>query len=141
MSPSPGFDLTNILLGLAWLGELDRRQIKRLWIEIGRRSKLSGFFVAHELRLDPQEKRPICDALVVMQFGTFDLPNIVPWSSDPAIEDERPPLPTAADYELFRKRYPAPNPWLELCSSLLAWSGLQLCGRRCAVRPGCAGPH
>jgi hypothetical protein len=57
-------------------------------IEIGRRSKLSGLFVAHELRLDPQEKRPVCDALVVMQFGTFDLPNLVPWSSDPAIEDE-----------------------------------------------------
>jgi hypothetical protein len=31
MSYSPGLDLTNFLLGLAWLGELDRRQIKRLW--------------------------------------------------------------------------------------------------------------
>lgn len=174
MSHSPGLDLTNLLLGLAWLGELDRRQIKRLWfvdksestvektlarlhkdgllakrawsirdeqrnvtvpqlarwsltpeghrvvkasdqypakpaqvrqqrliphdartteaivrlIEIGRRSKLSGLFVAHELPLSPQQKRPICDALVVMQVGTFDQPNLVPWSSDPAIEDE-----------------------------------------------------
>jgi hypothetical protein len=57
-------------------------------IEIGRRSKLSGIYVAHELRLNPEEKRPICDALVVVQFGTFDQPNLVPWSSDPVIEDE-----------------------------------------------------
>jgi hypothetical protein len=57
-------------------------------IEIGRRSKLSGLFVTHELRLNPQERRPVCDALVVMQFGSFDQPNLVPWSSDPAIEDE-----------------------------------------------------
>lgn len=27
----PAFDLTNLLLGLAWLGELDRLQIQRLW--------------------------------------------------------------------------------------------------------------
>jgi hypothetical protein len=57
-------------------------------IEIGRRSKLSGLFVARELRLNPQERRLVCDALVVMQVGTFDQPNLVPWSSDPAIEDE-----------------------------------------------------
>jgi len=31
MSISPGLDLFNLLLGLAWLGELDRHQIKRLW--------------------------------------------------------------------------------------------------------------
>ncbi len=146
MSHSPGLDLTNLLLGLAWLGELDRRQIQRLWfvdksvstvektlarlhkdellakrawsirdeqrgvtvpqlarwsltpaghtdvktidqnpakpaqvrqqrliphdasttetivriIEISRRSKLSGLYVAHELRLDPQQRRPMC---------------------------------------------------------------------------------
>lgn len=174
MSYSPGLDLTNLLLGLAWLGELDRRQIKRLWfvdksestvekiltqlrkdgliakrawsirdeergvtvpqlarwsltakgqalvkasdqyparpapvrqqrliphdirttetivclIELGRRSRLSGLYIAHEVRLDPEEKRPVCDALVVIQYGTFNQPNLVPWSSDPAIEDE-----------------------------------------------------
>ena len=163
--------LTNMLLGLAWLGEVDRRQIQRLWfvdksestvektltrlakdglidkrpwsirdpqrgttvpqlarwsltsaghalvkssdqyplkpasarqtrliahdartteaivrlIEIGRRSRLSGVYVGHELRLNPQERRPICDALLIIQFGMFDRPNLVPWSSDPPI--------------------------------------------------------
>ncbi len=167
-------DVTSFLLGLAWLGELDRRQIQRLWfvdksestvekalarlhkeglvarrtqsirderrgvtvpqlarwsltptghtrirasdqyparpatprqqrliphdartteaivrlIEIGRRSLLGGIYVAHELQLNPKERRPVCDALVVMQFGSFDRPNLVPWSSDPAIADE-----------------------------------------------------
>jgi hypothetical protein len=57
-------------------------------IELGRRSRLSGLFVAHEVRLDPEEKRPVCDALVVIQYGTFNQPNLVPWSSDPAIEGE-----------------------------------------------------
>lgn len=175
MNISPSLDPSNLLLGLAWLGELDRRQIERLWfvdrsqstvektlsrlhdeglltrrawsvrdkqrgvtvpqlarwsltpkghaqvrrsaqypakpaqvrqqrliahdlrttetivrlIELGRSSGLSGIYVARELRLNPEEKRPVCDALVVMQFGSFDQPNLVPWSSDPAIEDER----------------------------------------------------
>ena len=32
MSPSvKSVDLSNLLLGLAWLGELDKRQIQRLW--------------------------------------------------------------------------------------------------------------
>ena len=32
MAPAvPGVDLSNLLLGLAWLGELDRLQIQRLW--------------------------------------------------------------------------------------------------------------
>jgi DNA-binding PadR family transcriptional regulator len=31
MNVSPSLDPTNLLLGLAWLGELDRRQIERLW--------------------------------------------------------------------------------------------------------------
>ena len=29
--PVTSFDPTNLLLGLAWLGELDRQQIQRLW--------------------------------------------------------------------------------------------------------------
>ena len=167
-------DVTNLLLGMAWLGELDRRQIQRLWfvdksestaekalarlhkdgliarrtqsvrdeergvtvpqlarwsltpeghtrirssdqyparlatprqqrliphdartteaivrlIELGRRSRLRGIYVAHELQLNPKERRPVCDALIVMQFGSFDQPNLVPWSSDPTIADE-----------------------------------------------------
>jgi hypothetical protein len=28
---APSFDLLSLLLGLAWLGELDREQIARLW--------------------------------------------------------------------------------------------------------------
>jgi hypothetical protein len=31
MASAPTFDLLNLLLGLAWLGELDREQIARLW--------------------------------------------------------------------------------------------------------------
>jgi hypothetical protein len=31
LSTTSSFDLTNLLLGLAWLGELDREQIERLW--------------------------------------------------------------------------------------------------------------
>jgi hypothetical protein len=171
---STGFDLTNLLLGLAWLGELDRRQIRRLWfvgksestvektlarlnrdgvitkrawsihdeergvttpqlvrwsltpdghalvrssaqyptkpvqvrqqrliahdartteaivqlIEIGRLSQMSGIYVSHELRLHPKERRPVCDALVVLQIGVFDRPNLVPWSRDPALAYE-----------------------------------------------------
>lgn len=168
------FDLINFLLGLAWLIELDRQQIQRLWfvgksgstvekilaqlrkdelitarswsvrdeargitapqlarwsltsaghalikandqypakpgklrqqrliahdarttetivrlIEIARPRGLSGLFIAHELRLDPKRTRPVCDALVVLQLGAFNRPNLVPWSKDPAIEDE-----------------------------------------------------
>jgi hypothetical protein len=29
--PTTSVDVSNLLLGLAWLGELDRRQIQRLW--------------------------------------------------------------------------------------------------------------
>jgi len=167
-------DVPNLLLGLAWLGELDRLQIQRLWfvgksvstvektlarlhnaglisrrggsvrdeqrgvtvpqlarwsltpaghseiegyaqypaspaasrgkhlfahdtrataaivrlIELGQHGGLSGVFVAHELRLNPAQRRPVCDALVVLQFGAFGQPNLVPWSSDPATTDE-----------------------------------------------------
>lgn len=167
-------DVSNLLLGLAWLGELDRLQIQRLWfagksvstvektlarlhkegfiarrsgsvrdeqrgvtvpqlarwsltpaghkevktsdqypaqpavpckphllahdarntevivrlIELGRRSELSGISVAHELPLNPTQRRPVCDALVVMQFGSFDRPNLVPWSSGPVVTGE-----------------------------------------------------
>ena len=37
MSPLvKSFDLPNLLLGLAWVGELDRRQIQRLWLFVGK---------------------------------------------------------------------------------------------------------
>lgn len=57
-------------------------------IELARPHGLSGVFVARELRLNPQRPRPVCDALVVIQLGSFDRPNLVPWSGDPAIADE-----------------------------------------------------
>jgi Bacterial SH3 domain/Replication-relaxation len=34
MPSAPTFDLLNLLLGLAWLGELDREQIARLWFHV-----------------------------------------------------------------------------------------------------------
>jgi hypothetical protein len=170
MSPSVrSVDLPNLLLGLAWLGVLDRRQIQRLWfvdksestvektlarlskeglldkhsgsvrdeqrgvtvpllarwslsaaghreikankdyppkpviprekrlfahdarttativrlIELGQRCGLSGIYVAHELPLSPRQRRPLCDALVVMQFGSIEQPNLVPWTKLP----------------------------------------------------------
>jgi hypothetical protein len=173
--PVTSFDPTNLLLGLAWLGELDRQQIRRLWfpekslstvekalaglrreklitvrawslrdeqrqitvpqpgrwsltstgharvkahaqyparpaenrragliahdaraievivrlIELARPAGLSGVFVARELRLNSKLPRPVCDALVVLQLGAFDRPDLVPWSGDPAIADEQ----------------------------------------------------
>lgn len=57
-------------------------------IELGRRSELSGVYVAHELPLSPKQRRPVRDALVVMQFGSFDRPNLVPWSSGPVATNE-----------------------------------------------------
>lgn len=58
-------------------------------VEHARREGLSGLFVHFELRLNPAERRPIPDAVVIMQFGGgFGQPNIVPWTKDPAIEDE-----------------------------------------------------
>lgn len=170
MAPSvKSLDLPNLLLGLAWLGELDRRQIQRLWfagksestvektlarlykeglldkhigsvrdeqrgvtvpllarwsltpaghkeikankdyppkpviprekrlfahdarttatvvrlIELGQRYGLSGIYIAHELPLNPRQRRPVCDALVVMQFGLTEQPNLVPWTKTP----------------------------------------------------------
>lgn len=173
--PASPFDSTNLLLGLAWLGELDRLQIRRLWfpeksestvekalaglrreklisvrawslrdeqrqitvpqpgrwslttlghariraqaqyparpaenrragliphdarateviirlIELARPAGLSGVFVARELRLNPRQRRPVCDALVVLQLGAYDRRDLVPWSGDPAIADEK----------------------------------------------------
>lgn len=170
MSPSvKSVDLPNLLLGLAWLGELDRRQIQRLWfvgksestvektlaslykqglldklsgsvrdeqrgvtvpllarwsltaaghkeikankdyppkpviprekrlfahdarttatvvrlIELGQRCGLCTVYVARELPLSPRQRRPVCDALVVMWFGSSPQPNLVPWTRVP----------------------------------------------------------
>ncbi len=172
MVKTTAFDLHNFLLGLAWLGELDREQIRRLWfldrsestvekrlaelrrdglisarpwsvregertvpqlarwsltpeghaqvrtldqyppkptkprqkrliqhdartteiivsfIEWARPRGLSSLCVLHEIRLDPNAPRPVCDALLIMQFGPALAPHLVPWSKDPAIEDE-----------------------------------------------------
>jgi hypothetical protein len=175
MAPSlKSADLPNLLLGLAWLGELDRRQIQRLWfvgksesmvektlarlckeglidkqsgsvrdeqrgvtlpllarwsltaaghkqikankdyppkpviprekrlfahdarttatvvrlIELGQRCGLSGIYVAYELPLSPRQRRPVCDALVVMQFGSTERPNFVPWTRIPPTSAE-----------------------------------------------------
>lgn len=173
--PVTSFDPTNLLLGLAWLGELDRQQIRRLWfadksdstvekalsalrreklitlrswslrdkqrqitvpqpaqwslaagghariransqyparpaehrragliphdarataaivrlIELARPAGLSGVFIARELRLNQRQRRPVCDALVVLQLGSFDRSDLVPWSGDRAIADEQ----------------------------------------------------
>jgi hypothetical protein len=57
-------------------------------IELARPAGLSGLFVTHEVRLDPQHTRLVCDAVVIMQLGQFAHPHLVPWSNDPAIEDE-----------------------------------------------------
>lgn len=167
-------DIQNLLLGLAWLGELNRQQIARLWfldksvstvektltqlrkdnllqcrswsihdevrgvtvpqlaqwslssaghdivktsaqyplkpvrprprrlighdartrevivrlIEWARPHGLCGLFVGHEIRLDPRRTRPVCDALVVLQIGPHHDVAAIPWSNDPAIEDE-----------------------------------------------------
>ena len=58
-------------------------------IERARQEGLSGLFVQFETRLNPAERRPIPDAVVIMQFGGgFNRQDIVPWTKDPAIEDE-----------------------------------------------------
>jgi len=58
-------------------------------VERARQEGLSGLFVQCETRLNPDERRPIPDAVVIMQFGGgFGRPDIVPWTKDPAIEDE-----------------------------------------------------
>jgi hypothetical protein len=57
-------------------------------IEIGRLSHLSGIAMNHELCLSSRERRPMCDAPVIMQFGVSNMPNFVPWSSASALTAE-----------------------------------------------------
>jgi hypothetical protein len=58
-------------------------------VERARQEGLSGLFVQFETRLNPDERRPIPDAVVIMQFGGgFGRTDIVPWTKDPAVEDE-----------------------------------------------------
>ncbi len=58
-------------------------------VELARKDGLSGLYVQCEMRLNPTERRPIPDAVVIVQFGGgFTQTDIVPWTKDPAIEDE-----------------------------------------------------
>ncbi|HSH78646.1 MAG TPA: replication-relaxation family protein [Herpetosiphonaceae bacterium] len=58
-------------------------------VEHARRSDLSGIYVQYEVRLDPAQPRPRMDALLVIQTGGgYAHTDLVPWSKDPAIEDE-----------------------------------------------------
>ncbi|HSH79920.1 MAG TPA: replication-relaxation family protein [Herpetosiphonaceae bacterium] len=58
-------------------------------VEHARRSDLSGIYVQYEVRLDPTQPRPRMDALLIIQTGGgYARTDLVPWSKDPAIEDE-----------------------------------------------------
>ncbi len=58
-------------------------------VEHARRSDLSGIYVQYEVRLDPTQPRPRMDALLIMQTGGgYARTELVPWSKDPAIDDE-----------------------------------------------------
>jgi hypothetical protein len=51
---------------------------------------LSGIYVGHELRLDPDSPRPLMDGLIVLHFdGALILPGSVPWTKDLATPHER----------------------------------------------------
>ena len=58
-------------------------------ILLARRYGLSGAAVTFELRLDPDEKRPVMDALLFLHTGGTAQPaGMVPWSKDVALSDE-----------------------------------------------------
>ncbi|HSH77294.1 MAG TPA: replication-relaxation family protein [Herpetosiphonaceae bacterium] len=58
-------------------------------VEHARPSDLSGIYVQYEVRLDPTQPRPRMDALLIIQTGGgYARTDLVPWSKDPAIEDE-----------------------------------------------------
>ena len=59
-------------------------------VELARPDDLSGLFIQLETRLNPGQRRPVPDAVVIMQLGGgFDRRDIVPWTRDPAIADEQ----------------------------------------------------
>jgi hypothetical protein len=53
-------------------------------IQIGRSAGLSGVFVAYEYHLNPPQRRPRVDALIVarLQAGAYPHPDMVPWTRD-----------------------------------------------------------
>ncbi|NCC31604.1 MAG: hypothetical protein EOM24_06195 [Chloroflexia bacterium] len=56
----------------------------------GHQRGLSGLYIEREVRLDPARSRPLMDALIIITLGgTFDHPNLVPWSRDPTLPGER----------------------------------------------------
>jgi len=56
---------------------------------------ISGIYVEHEVRLDPANRRPIIDALLILRGGAsdalvcYDELDMVPWTRDPRTPDER----------------------------------------------------
>ena len=45
---------------------------------------LSGVYLEHEIRLDPERRRPLMDALIILTLGGEATPeHRVPWSRDP----------------------------------------------------------
>jgi Replication-relaxation/Bacterial SH3 domain len=54
------------------------------------RQWLSGIYVGHDLRLDPESPRPVMDGLIVLHFEEGPLPpGSVPWTKDRATPHER----------------------------------------------------
>jgi hypothetical protein len=59
-------------------------------VELGRTAGLSGLYVEREVRLDPCQRRPIMDALIMVTLGgDFAHHDRVPWTRDPTLDGER----------------------------------------------------
>lgn len=59
-------------------------------VQRNKHQTFSGIYLEREIRLDPQRRRPVMDALIIVTSGGEQTPDhLVPWSRDPTVGQEQ----------------------------------------------------